>query len=176
MQPPDDRSPATGNRRPSRLPALGKRGEGWVAGQVLLIAAVLLSALAGRGWARGAAVAAYAAGGALLVLGLLLLVAAGLELGSSLTPLPAPRTDRTLPLITTGPYALARHPMYGAGILIALGWTIVFASVLGLTLVVALALFLDLKARREELWLTARFADYEAYRQRTRRRLLPFVY
>lgn len=174
MHVPGDRSP--NNRRPRHLPALGRRGEGWVAGQVVLIAAVLLAALAGRGWAHGYAAAAYAVGGTLLALGLLLLVAAGLELGSSLTPLPAPRADRTLALITTGPYALARHPMYGAGILIALGWTIVFASVIGLVLVVALALFLDLKARREELWLTARSADYETYRQRTRRRLLPFMY
>ena len=169
-------SPTPGNRGTSRLPALGRRGEGWVVGQVLLIAAVLLSALAGRGWARGYDVAAYTAGGALLGLGLLLLAAAGLELGSSLTPLPAPRADRTLTLATTGPYALARHPMYGGGILITFGWTIVFASIIGLALTVALTLFLDLKARREELWLTNRFAGYEAYRQRTPRRLLPFIY
>lgn len=160
----------------TRLPALGKRGEGWVAVQLVLIAAVLLSALVGRGWSRSYAPAAYAVGGVLLALGLLLLVAAGLELGRSLTPLPAPRTDPTLSLVTTGPYALARHPMYGAGILFALGWTIVFASVLGLVLTVALALLLRLKARREELWLSERYAGYGAYRQRTRRLLLPFVY
>ncbi|MGZ8716290.1 MAG: methyltransferase family protein [Gaiellaceae bacterium] len=169
-------SPTPRNRGTSRLPALGRRGGGWVVGQVLLIAAVLLSALAGRGWARGYDVAAYTAGGTLLGLGLLLLAAAGLELGSSLTPLPAPRADRTLTLTTTGPYALARHPMYGGGILITLGWTIVFASIIGLALTVALALLLDLKARREELWLTNRFAGYGAYRQRTRRKLLPFIY
>jgi protein-S-isoprenylcysteine O-methyltransferase Ste14 len=160
----------------TRLPALGKRGEGWVAVQLVLIAAVLLSALFGRGWSRSYAPAAYAVGGVLLALGLLLLVAAGLELGRSLTPLPAPRTDPTLSLVTTGPYALARHPMYGAGILFALGWTTVFASVLGLVLTVALALLLRLKARREELWLSERYAGYGAYRQRTRRLLLPFVY
>ena len=157
----------------TRLPALGNRGEGWVAVQLVLIAAVLLSALVGRGWSRSYAPTAYAVGGVLLALGLLLLVAAGLELGRSLTPLPAPRTDPTLSLVTTGPYALARHPMYGAGILFALGWTVVFATVSGLALTVALAVVLDLKARREELWLTERYAEYETYRQRTRRRLLP---
>ena len=160
----------------TRLPALGKRGEGWVVVQLVLIAAVLRAALVGRGWSRSYAPAAYAVGGVLLALGLLLLVAAGLALGRSLTPLPAPRTDPTLSLVTTGPYALARHPMYGAGILFALGWTIVFASVLGLVLTVALAVVLDLKARREELWLTERYAGYETYRDRARRRLLPFVY
>ena len=160
----------------TRLPALGKRGEGWVAVQLVLIAAVLLSALVGRGWSRSYAPAAYAVGGVLLALGLLLLVAAGLELGSSLTPLPAPRTDSTLSLVTNGPYARARHPMYGAAILFALGWAIVFDSIAGLAFAVALAVLLDLKARREELWLTERYPAYETYRQRTRHRLLPFVY
>lgn len=160
----------------TRLPALGKRGEGWVAVQLVLIAAVLLSALVGRGWSRSYAPAAYAVSGVLLALALLLLVAAGLELGRSLTPLPAPRTDPTLSLVTTGPYARARHPMYGAAILFALGWAIVFDSIAGLAFAVALAVLLDLKARREELWLTARYPAYETYRQRTRHRLLPFVY
>ena len=66
--------------------------------------------------------------------------------------------------------------MYGGGILITFGWTIVFASIIGLAFTVALTLLLDLKARREELWLTDRFSGYEAYRQRTRRKLLPFIY
>jgi protein-S-isoprenylcysteine O-methyltransferase Ste14 len=38
-----------------------------------------------------------------------------------------------------------------------------------------LLLFFDLKRRREEAWLEARFADYAAYRARTRR-LIPWVY
>ena len=162
-----------GTRR-ARLPALGRRGEGWVAGQVLLIAAVFLSALTGRSWSGGYAVAAYAAGGTLLALGLLLLAAGGLRLGASLTPLPVPRSGGAL--AASGPYTLVRHPMYGGGILFALGWTIVFGSIAGLGLTLALALFLDLKSRREEQWLAERFNDYEAYRQRTPRRFLPFVY
>jgi protein-S-isoprenylcysteine O-methyltransferase Ste14 len=66
--------------------------------------------------------------------------------------------------------------MYGAAILFALGWAIVFDSIAGLAFAVALAVVLDLKARREELWLTERYPAYETYRQRTRHRLLPFVY
>jgi protein-S-isoprenylcysteine O-methyltransferase Ste14 len=163
-----------GKRRASRLPTLGSRGEGWVAGQVLLIAAVFLSALVGRGWSGSYAVAAYAVGTTLLALGILLLASAGLRLGTSLTPFPAPRADQTL--ATTGAYALARHPMYGGGILIALGWTIIFASVVGFGLTLALAIFLDVKARREEVWLNERFPGYETYRRRTPRKLLPFVY
>jgi protein-S-isoprenylcysteine O-methyltransferase Ste14 len=162
------------NRGAMSLPTLGKRGEGWVAGQILLIAAVFLSALVGRGWSSGFAVAAYALGGTLFALGLLLLGTAGLQLGTSLTPFPAPREGQRL--TTTGAFALVRHPMYGGGILIALGWTIIFASPIGLGLTLVLAIFLDLKARREEVWLGESLDDYDAYRKRTPHKLLPFVY
>ena len=138
------------------------------------MAGVFLSALVGYGWADGYAIVAYAVGGSLLALGLLLLVVAAIQLGASLTPFPTPREGQKL--TATGAYALARHPMYGGGILIALGWTIVFATVVGLALTLALALFLDLKARREEAWLSECFGDYDAYRERTPRKLLPFVY
>jgi protein-S-isoprenylcysteine O-methyltransferase Ste14 len=39
-----------------------------------------------------------------------------------------------------------------------------------------LALFADLKARREEYWLEQMFAGYAEYRRHTRWRLIPFVW
>ena len=66
--------------------------------------------------------------------------------------------------------------MYGGGILIALGWSTIFATVAGLVLTIVLGLFADLKARREELWLEQTFAAYPAYRQHTKRKLVPFVW
>ncbi len=167
-------SRARGRRRVSRLPALGRRGEGWVVGQVVLIALVLLSALLGHSWSGAYAVAAYTAGATLCSLGVVLLLSAGLQLGGSLTPFPAPRPGRQL--TASGPYALARHPMYGGGILFALGWTIIFASFVGLALTFLLALFLDLKASREEIWLDERSDEYQEYRRRTPRKLVPFIY
>ena len=76
-------------------------------GQVVLIVAVFLSALVGRGWAGDLAVAAYVIGATLLALGLGLLLVAALQLGTSLTPFPAPRDDQQL--TTTGIFALVRH-------------------------------------------------------------------
>jgi protein-S-isoprenylcysteine O-methyltransferase Ste14 len=160
--------------RPSHLPAVGRRGGGWVAGQVALIAAVGLSALAGRDLDGSAAVAAHAVGGVVLGAGIALIAAAGLRLGSSLTPYPHPRSDTEL--TTAGAYALVRHPMYGSGILIALGWSILFATWVGAVLTVVLAAFLDLKSRREEAWLVERVEGYADYRRETRHRLLPFLY
>ena len=166
----------TSTQRPrgaSRLPALGTRGGGWVAGQILLVAGVFLSALVGLGWSSPYDVVASVVGFTLFALGLLLLVVAALQLGTSLTPFPAPKADE---ITTTGTFALVRHPMYGGGALIALGWTIVFASPLGLALTLVLVLFLDLKSRREEVWLRDRYESYDAYCRRTPHRLIPFLY
>ncbi|HVM56130.1 MAG TPA: isoprenylcysteine carboxylmethyltransferase family protein [Gaiellaceae bacterium] len=160
--------------RNGRLPELGARGWGWVAIQAALIVAILISARAGLGWPERLETAAYVVGGVLMALGSLLLVAGGLRLGASLTPLPKPHEGNRL--TTTGVYALARHPMYGGGLLFALGWSIAFASVAGAVLWLVLVAFVELKSRREEQWLAERHPDYAEYRQRTPRRFIPFVY
>ncbi len=53
-------------RETRHLPELGARGQGWVAIQAVLIAAILLSALVGLGWSATLAPVAYAVGGMLL--------------------------------------------------------------------------------------------------------------
>ncbi|MGZ4352944.1 MAG: methyltransferase family protein [Gaiellaceae bacterium] len=158
----------------TRLPALGRRGGGWVVVQVLLIAAVLLSALVGLGWPHALELPAYAVGALLIALGTGLLVAGAVGLGSALTPFPAPRGAQGL--TTAGVYGRARHPMYGGGLLIALGWSAIFASVAGLVLTVVMALFLELKSRREEHWLEAHYPGYAEYRRSVRRRFVPWIY
>lgn len=157
-----------------RLPALGRRGGGWVAGQGVLLAAVFLSALVGVGWPAPLAPLGYAVAAALLAAGVALLVAGGSDLGTALTPFPAPRAGEALR--TAGAYRLVRHPIYGGVVLVALGWSALFGSVVGAVLTVLLALFLDLKSRREEHWLERHYPGYRDYRRRTRRRFLPFVW
>lgn len=165
--------PVHGGRRHS-LPRLGRRGGGWVAAQVVLLALIFLSALVGLNWPAWFEPVAYAVGALLLALGVAVLAAGGIGLGSALTPFPTPRPGGELQ--TTGVYGLVRHPMYGGGILIALGWSTVFATVAGLVLTAVLALFAALKARREELWLEESHPGYAEYRRRTPRKFIPFVW
>ena len=159
---------------PSRIPSLGPRGEGWVALQVVLFAAILLAGLgAGGAWVGTAGQISAAIGGVLIAAGGLLAIKGVLDLGTSLTPLPHPRDGSEL--IQTGAYRLARHPIYGGLILAAAGWALLTASPLALGLAAVLLVFFDLKSRREERWLEERYPDYAAYRARTRR-LIPAVY
>jgi protein-S-isoprenylcysteine O-methyltransferase Ste14 len=158
---------------PSRIPELGVRGGGWVAAQIVLMAAIGISAVVGLGWPADGRVPAYAAGALLIALGLGLVVVGGIQLGSALTPFPAPR--RQGELAAAGIYRHARHPMYGGGILVAAGWSLVFASIVGGVLTLLLIGLFELKSRREEALLVQHYPGYEDYRRRTKRRFLPFL-
>ena len=65
--------------------------------------------------------------------------------------------------------------MYCGAILGALGWAVVCQGWLTVGYGVLLFAFFDLKSRREESWLVARFAEYSEYQKRVRK-LIPFVY
>lgn len=157
----------------SRLPSLGPRGEGWVAIQFLLLPLVALAGFVGPAWTGQARLATDIVGLGLMAAGTALGGLGLIALRSSLTPLPYPRDGAEL--IETGAYRLARHPIYGGIVIAAAGYALVTASPLALVGALVLLAFFRLKSAREEVWLLARYAGYEAYRDRTRR-LLPFVY
>jgi len=149
---------------------LGKRGEGWVAIQGLLLLAVFISPL----------LESYPLPIGLRVLGLLLGVIGGalalaamLGLGASLTALPKPKAGGQL--VTAGAYGLVRHPIYSGVILGSFGWSLLFSSPFGLVLSVVLLIFFDLKSRREERWLTEAYPAYPAYQRRVKK-LVPWIY
>lgn len=157
----------------SDLPALGPRGEGWVAIQFLLLALVGLAGLAGPVWDGAARTVTTVAGLFLLAAGGVLAVRGIVDLRAALTPLPHPRDDARL--VDTGAYRLVRHPIYGGLVIGAAGYGLVMASPLALAGAVGLAVFFRLKSAREEAWLEARYAGYPAYRARTRR-LIPWIW
>lgn len=77
-------------------------------------------------------------------------------------------------LVTTGPYAWVRHPMYLAVLLFAAGFVAGWRGVAHLAAFALLAVVLHAKAAREERLLRLRFPQYAAYAERTRR-LIPFL-
>ena len=156
-----------------KLPDLGRRGEGWVVLQVVLLVAILGAGFLGPVWAGPARVVGAIIGTASIIVGLGLVTAGILALRRQLTAYPRPVQGGRL--IEDGVFGLARHPMYGGGVLVALGWGLAMASPLALAGAFVLGVFFDLKSRREEAWLAEQFAGYAAYRRRTRR-LIPWVY
>lgn len=96
-------------------------------------------------------------------------------LGASFTGDVRARPDQ--PIITTGAYALVRHPSYTAGILMNTGMGLALGSWAS-TAVLALAAFAVYSYRiavEERTLLTVVGEPYREF-MRTRRRLIPFIY
>ncbi len=160
----------------SWLPALGPRGEGWVAIQVVIFALIALAGYALPGGWSGSGATLTALIGAALILAGGVLAASGLwalQGGDALTAVPHPRDGARL--VDAGAYRLVRHPIYGGLILGAAGWGLLRASPAAIGGALLLLAFFDLKRRREEVWLANRFPGYGAYRARTRR-LIPWIW
>jgi len=96
-------------------------------------------------------------------------------LGASFTGDVRARPDQ--PIVTTGPYALVRHPSYTAGILMNTGIGLALGSWAS-TAVLALAAFAVYAYRITVEERTLLAVVGEPYREfiRTRRRLIPFIY
>lgn len=159
----------------TRIPALGPRGEGWVAIQVVLL--FLVAALGVRqiptASTESGSVAVTVVGVLLMSLGAWAVIRGIRDLGSNRTAMPYPRDDASL--VTDGIYRSLRHPIYAGLIGLSIGWACLTRSPLALLAGLALLLVLDLKARREEAWLRTRYPEYPAYQGRTRR-FIPGVY
>jgi protein-S-isoprenylcysteine O-methyltransferase Ste14 len=79
-------------------------------------------------------------------------------------------------VITTGPYALVRHPMYLGVVLMFLGVPLVLGSAWTFVPVAAMTLLLMWRAVLEERLLCRELAGYEEYVKRTRWRIFPWVW
>lgn len=107
------------------------------------------------------------------LLAFLIMAIAAINLGTNLTPLPHPKDDSVL--IQTGLYRYVRHPIYFGVLLAALAWLLIFPGLYILAYSICLFLFFDIKARREEVWLTERFSSYKEYQARVKK-LIPGIY
>jgi protein-S-isoprenylcysteine O-methyltransferase Ste14 len=104
--------------------------------------------------------------------GIGLAIAARAYLGRSWSPRAENR--ETTELITSGPYAVVRHPLY-SGLLLAIAGSAIGQSVFWLLPMLVYGPLFIITARREESSLLEQFPDgYRAYMKRTKM-LLPFV-
>jgi protein-S-isoprenylcysteine O-methyltransferase Ste14 len=79
-------------------------------------------------------------------------------------------------VISTGPYALVRHPMYAGALVMLLGVPLALGSWWGLLLVVAMAAVIIWRLLDEEKYLAKNLPGYPEYQRQVRYRLLPLVW
>jgi protein-S-isoprenylcysteine O-methyltransferase Ste14 len=112
-------------------------------------------------------------GAAVTIAGLLFAVWAREHLGSNWSRSVTIKQGHEL--ITTGPYAVVRHPIY-TGILTGfLGMAIAISQVRGFIVFVLIFLALWLKLRMEEQWMRSQFGETYATYARQTAALVPYV-
>jgi protein-S-isoprenylcysteine O-methyltransferase Ste14 len=79
-------------------------------------------------------------------------------------------------VITTGPYALVRHPMYLSQILMMVSTPLALGSYWAVIRSLALIFLLAARAKNEEELLLKNLAGYREYTQKTRYRLFPGIW
>ena len=148
------------------------RGGIWVVGQFVLIAMILIAGQLPYG--------TFTTGIVTTVLGVLccaLAVAFGwrgfANLGRNLTPFPKPLDDGSL--VTTGVYAIVRHPIYTAVLCGCIGYVLLCGSWSAGVVTGILGIWFEFKSRAEERFLRQRFSAYAAYAQSVKK-FLPFLY
>ncbi len=141
----------------------------WVSLQIILLIAWVVLLLAGERYIPDDTPRAVmdAGGLALMLAGLLLAALGAFGLQGNLTPLPAPKPDAEL--VSKGIFGRVRHPIYGGIILMVIGATLFFPTLLGALFVPVVIAFFYMKSVHEERQLAERFPAYQDYTGSTRR-------
>ncbi len=79
-------------------------------------------------------------------------------------------------VVSTGPYAIVRHPMYLGAALMLLATPFALGSVRAIILAILAIGCLVWRLLEEERYLSQHLAGYDEYRQVTRYRLVPFIW
>ena len=79
-------------------------------------------------------------------------------------------------VISTGPYAIVRHPMYAGALLYLVGTPLALGSFWGLLALSAIMSFLIWRLYDEESFLAGNLPGYTEYQKKVRHRLIPFIW
>ena len=79
-------------------------------------------------------------------------------------------------VVSTGPYAIVRHPMYSAALVMLLGAPVALGSWWGLVALAVISPALVWRMFDEEKFLAANLTGYAEYKQKVRYRLIPHLW
>ena len=79
-------------------------------------------------------------------------------------------------VISTGPYATVRHPMYASALLYLVGTPLALGSFWGLLVFSVMTPFLIWRLYDEERFLVGNLSGYTEYQKKVRYRLIPFIW
>ena len=114
--------------------------------------------------------------GCALVLLALLFMYWTMRTNSFAAPVVKIQKSRGQAVITTGPYAIIRHPLYFGTLFYIAGTSLVLGSWWGLVTVPILALLFGIRIGVEEQTLRTGLNGYDDYARRVRSRLIPFIW
>lgn len=95
---------------------------------------------------------------------------------SYLSPAVRIQADRGQAVVSTGPYAYVRHPMYAAAVCYLVGTALLLGSLYGLLAALLLVGLIGVRAVLEEQTLVAELPGYDAYLRKVRYRLIPYLW
>jgi protein-S-isoprenylcysteine O-methyltransferase Ste14 len=140
---------------------------------IAFIAVILFPAFDHRfGWSRVPAYVAVA-GDFLVAIGLVFIF---LVFRENTYASGAIEVDAGQKVISTGPYAMMRHPMYTGAIVMLLGVPLALGSWWGLLVLVPFTLVILWRLLDEEKFLARNLPGYSEYRNKVKYRLVPLVW
>ena len=127
-------------------------------------------------WHWSAVPASVQLAGCVLLLAAILFMYWTMRTNSFAAPVVKIQKDRGQTVITTGPYAIVRHPLYFGALFYVAATSLVLGSWWGLATVPLVAAGFAIRIPIEEKALREGLQGYDDYARRVRWRLLPFVW
>lgn len=114
--------------------------------------------------------------GALAILVSMYIIFLTMRANTFAAPVVKIQAERGHRVVSDGPYAIVRHPMYGGALLLIVGTPLLLGSWWGLAATPVIVLLLAGRAVLEERTLAQELAGYRDYASRVRYRLVPGVW
>jgi protein-S-isoprenylcysteine O-methyltransferase Ste14 len=155
--------------------AEGRKGQNWIQilASICFAALLVIPALDHRfGWSRLPVIVTVI--GDLLVAGGFLIVYRVFRVNTYTAGTIEVAHEQTV--ISAGPYAVIRHPMYSGALILLLGTPLALGSFWGLLALIPMTAVLAARLLDEEKLLTEELPGYREYCQKVRFHLVPFVW